>query len=326
MTPFGRLNLNQIQVQCKKCGSKKNITRELFGIKSRILWPEDTIKRLALIGALSPYRVSEKVCRYMGCKLNKTTVWRSVQKVGEKINFSLDEKEKAVGEADGTGIGIQGIKNRGKEIKVFVQLKKYGGIRVAGLSVDNYKKGWDKLFSPLISTMKRMKDFMLITDGETGIFNSIKNSIEIHFQRCLWHIPHQTKYYLWKDNLSRKSNEYKAIITEIIDICNINKISVEREDEHVLEDIISKRESRFTNLINHCKWNYLDNTARYLENAENDFLTYIKNRIEGKTTSHAERVMRTINMRAKVGKWSEKGALNLNRIRLAHYYNGFDVE
>jgi len=30
-------------------------------------------------------------------------------------------------------------------------------------------------------------------------------------------------------------------------------------------------------------------------------------------------------MRINYGKWSERGALNVKKIRLAYYYNGFDA-
>ena len=52
--------------------------------------------------------------------------------------------------------------------------------------------------------------------------------------------------------------------------------------------------------------------------------TAFRNKLEGQTTSKVERVMRTVNMRIKIGKWSTNGALNAIKVRLAHYYNGFD--
>ena len=45
--------------------------------------------------------------------------------------------------------------------------------------------------------------------------------------------------------------------------------------------------------------------------------------LNGTTTGKVERLMETVNMRVKVGKWSEAGALNIIKIRLAYYYNGF---
>ena len=53
--------------------------------------------------------------------------------------------------------------------------------------------------------------------------------------------------------------------------------------------------------------------------------TAIENRLEGKTTSRVERLFRTVNMRVNVSKWSTEGALNVTRVRLAYYYNGFDA-
>ncbi len=53
--------------------------------------------------------------------------------------------------------------------------------------------------------------------------------------------------------------------------------------------------------------------------------TAIEKRLKGKTTSKVERVMRTVNKRVNVSKWSIAGALNVTKIRLAYYYNDFDV-
>ena len=46
----------------------------------------------------------------------------------------------------------------------------------------------------------------------------------------------------------------------------------------------------------------------------------------GKTTSLIERLMRPVNLRINLGKWQEKSALNLLKIRLSHYYNGNDYD
>ena len=93
-------------------------------------------------------------------------------------------------------------------MKVIVQLKNTGGVKIAGLSIGNYDKGWDKLFEPMIETIKSFKKFVLVTDGDTSILKGLKNKVKIIIQRCLWHIPHQLKYTLWKDKASRKSKEW----------------------------------------------------------------------------------------------------------------------
>mgnify|MGYP003465488785 FL=1 len=117
-----------------------------------------------------------------------------MQKTASEIDFKVDESEIPVGEADGTGVGIKGIAKRGKELKVFVQYKRGGGIRVAGLDIGNYNGTWDKLFRKSIEVFKRFSQFLLITDGDTSILDSVKDKVNILIQRCLWHIPYQA----WK--------------------------------------------------------------------------------------------------------------------------------
>jgi len=323
LTEFKKIIIKQLQIQCKDCNHKFYITRWLLGIEPRKIIPIDTIKKLGLIGALATYRVSEKIISMFGITINKMAIWRSVQKTGKEIKFDLDPEEEAEGEADGTGVPIQRIKKRGKEIKVFTQKKKSGGVRIAGLTIGSYDSGWDKLFEPLIPVIKQFKKFLLITDGDTNIFKPLKGIVNVVLQRCLWHIPYQMKYYLWKDNVKRNSKTYNYILAELFEITAIRTLV---NDDKIIDQMIESKEKRLQNLILYCKKKSYQNCVTYLTNAQNDMFTAIKNRLNGKTTSHAERVMRTINMRINVGKWSEEGALNVNKIRLAYYYNEFDVE
>ena len=317
--------LRQLQVECKKCGHKFYITRSLLGLERRKRVSKDTIKKFGLIGALTTYRVAEKIMKMFGIAIDKMTIWRAVQKTGSEIEFDVDPNEEGRGEADGTGIPIRGIKKRGQEMKVFVQHKKGGGVRIAGLSIGKYDRGWDKLFNPLIENIKKFPKFLLVTDGDTSIFKSIADKVDIIFQRCLWHIPHQMKYYLWQDKVKRKSDHWFYILAEILSICNIKSIQDEDRDE-IIEKIIRSKEKQLEKLIEYCESNSMKSCTSYLNNAKPDFFSGIRNKLKGKTTSHAERVMRTINYRANAGKWSPAGALNLNKIRLAYYYNGFDVQ
>ena len=69
------------------------------------------------------FRVSEKILGLVGATVDKMAIWRSVQRTGEKIPFGLDRGARRIGEADGSGVRIQRIKKRGRELKVFVQRK-----------------------------------------------------------------------------------------------------------------------------------------------------------------------------------------------------------
>jgi predicted nucleic-acid-binding Zn-ribbon protein len=320
---IGILHLNQLQVQCKSCGHKMYITRFLLGVMPRKRIPDQTVKRLGLIGALTTYRVANKIVGMFGITLDKMNIWRCVQKVGESLRFDLDPDEEACGEADGTGIPIKGIKKRGKELKVFVQLKKQGGVRVAGLSIGNYDSQWDSLFKPLLPSLKRFKRFLLVTDGDTSILKGLGDSVTVLFQRCLWHIPHQFKWYLWKDKVKHKSDEWRKAFSELISVVNVRVL---QHDTDCIDDLIKSKRTQLEALILLCTQKGWSHCTSYLENSKKDLFTALSKRLNGKTTSHAERVMRTVNMRVNVGKWSTQGALNVNKIRLGYYYNGFDVD
>jgi len=322
LTIFQWITLHQLQVKCSNCGHKFYITRRLLMLEPMKRIPEDTRKRLGLIGSLCSFRVAKKIIGMFGWTIDKMTIWRAVQETGKKIAFNLDPNELAHGEADGTGIPIQGIKKRGRELKVFVQLKKGGGIRIAGLDIGNYHGGWERLFKPAIEVMKGFGSFLLVTDGDTSILDGIRGKVKVLFQRCLWHIPHQMKYTLWKDKVKRKTNDWLYLLGEIMEICAIRSLVDEAE---VIGAMIKSKKGRLEKLISYCKGRGYENTATYLQSAEPDMFTAISNRLNGKTTSRVERVMRTVNMRINVGKWSPHGALNATKIRLAYYYNGFDV-
>jgi hypothetical protein len=285
--------------------------------------PDETRRKLALMGALSSYRVSEKIGKMFGWAVDKMTIWKSVQQVGAGMDFALDGNEMPRGEADGTGVGITGIAKRGKELKVLVQYKKSGGIRVAGIDIGNYNGSWEKLFKKSLEVIKGFKQpFLLLTDGDTSIFESLKGKVTILIQRCLWHIPYQGQYVLWKDGVKRKSEQWLHIVAELMEICAIRPL-VDCRD--TIEAMVASKRDRLEKIIEYCRTKGYTHTVSYLENARGDMFTAIENRLEGKTTSRVERLFRTVNMRVNVSKWSVEGALNVTKVRLAYYYNGFDA-
>jgi len=323
LTWFRWITLKQLQVQCKQCGSKQYITRMLLGMGPMKRVPDETRRKLALIGALTSYRVSEKIGKMFGWAVDKMTIWKSVQQIGAKLDFVLDGNEEPRGEADGTGVGITGIAKRGKELKVLVQYKKGGGIRVAGIDIGNYNGSWDKLFQKSLEVIKRFnRPFLLLTDGDTSIFDGLKGQVTILVQRCLWHIPYQAQYVLWKDGVKRKSEEWLHVMAELLEICAIRTL-VDCPD--TIQAMVASKRKRLEKVIVHCREKGFPHTVSYLENARGDMFTAIENRLEGKTTSRVERLFRTVNMRVNVSKWSMDGALNVTKVRLAYYYNGFDA-
>lgn len=316
------VELQQLQVLCKRCGSKLYITRKLLGMEPKKRIAAEIYRKLGLLGSLTTFRVAAKICSMFGWAVDKMTIWSAVQKTASEIDFKLDAKELPQGEADGTGIGIKGIAKRGKELKVFVQYKKGGGVRVAGLDIGNYNGSWNKLFHNSIEVFKGFGQFLLLTDGDTSILDGLRDKITILFQRCLWHIPHQAKYVLWQDGVKRKSAHWLHVIAELMEICAIRPFV---DCQQTIEMMVESKRKRLEELIRYCQENEYAHAVSYLENARTDMFTALEKRLNGKTTSKVERVMRTVNSRVNVSKWSDAGALNVTKVRLAYYYNGFDA-
>ena len=323
LTTFAWVTLRQLQIQCSCCGHKLSITRMLLGLDPYQRIAPEIRRTLGLLGALTTFRVAERFMKTFGAVIDKMTIWRAVQKTGEELKFSLDPQGEARGEADGTGIGIRGIKKRGKELKVLIQYMKGGTIRVAGIDIGPYNGRWDRLFRQSLKTLKTFKSFLLVTDGDTSILDGLKGKVKVLFQRCLWHIPHQMKFSLWQDRakIKRKSPEWLSALAEIQEICAI-RTGIDDPDE--IQAVIDLKTERLASLIKRCRKKNLTHTVAYLENAKNDLFTAFSNRLQGKTTSRVERLFRTVNMRVNVSKWTTKGALNVTKVRLAYYYNGFN--
>lgn len=323
LTWFRWITLRQLQVLCKSCGHKQNITRTLLGMESRQRVPEATRRKLALMGALTSYRVSAKIGQMFGWAVDKMTIWKCVQRVGKQMEFLMDAKEKPHCEADGTGIGITGIAKRGKELKVLVQYKNGGGIRIAGLDIGPYNGSWDNVFRKNLDIIKKFaQPLLLVTDGDTAIFDQLKDKVTILIQRCLWHIPYQARYVLWQDKVARKSEDWLHVIAELMEICAIRFLV---DCPETIQAMIASKRTRLDQVIEFCREKKYSHAVTYLENASSDMFTALENRLNGKTTSRVERVMRTVNMRVNISKWSTEGALNVVKVRLAYYYNGYDA-
>ena len=324
LTTFAWVTLGQMQIQCSCCGHKLSITRMLLGLDPYQRIAPETRRKLGLLGALTTFRVAEKFMATFGATIDKMTIWKAVQKTGEEIAFSLDPTGEARGEADGTGIGIQGIKKRGKELKVLIQYRKGGEIRVAGIDIGSYNGNWDRLFKLSLETLKTFKSFFLVTDGDTSILDGLKGKVKLLYQRCLWHVPHQLKFALWQDKakVKRKSPEWLSVMARIYEICSLRS-GLDDGDE--IQALIGLKTKMLDTLIEDCRAKEYKHAAIYLENARSDLFTSLSHRLQGKTSSRVERLFRTVNMRINVSKWTTQGALNVTKVRLAYYYNGFDA-
>ncbi len=321
LTIFGRIKLPQLQVKTES-GKRRYITRMLLGIEPRVRIPEITARMIGLMGSLASYRVVKKVASmFTYVKFSLMSILRCIRKTGKGIKFQIDEKQTNEFEADGTGVPIKKSGKRGKELKILAQRTKDRRIRIAGMEIDQYKKGWDRLFEPLKESLKRFAFIFLVTDGDTSPLDGLAG-ITVIIQRCLFHIGHEIKYTLWQDKVKRKGKIWRYVLARTLEITNVKRIY---EEPGVLKNIIKWKRNLLTRLINYCKKRRIKNTFTFLENAYEDIFRGIERRISGGTTSLIERVMRTVNMRINIAQWSSESALAVAKIRGAYYYNGFDA-
>lgn len=127
-----------------------------------------------------------------------------------------------------------------QKASILRQHKKGGGIRIARLTIGRYDKDWNKLFQPLIAGFKKFKrKFLLTTDGDTGALKTLKGKVKILFQRCLWHIPYQMKFYLWKDNVKRKSKDWYYCLSALFKIYAIRE---HVDDDKLIDSMVELKE------------------------------------------------------------------------------------
>ena len=325
-TQWGDVKIPQLQMQCTRCGQKKSMARPLLDMKPRTQIGQNLKETVALFTSLMPFRACARVLKFTGIKMSRTQAWRCTQEIGKKLEFGLNEDYCKSGMADGTGIGIQGIKKRGRELKIFAQNKPNGKLHIAGINIGKYESAdnWREIFEPLKESFEEMGEFSLSIDGDCAILKGFDADIDLHIQRCLWHIPHQIKHYLWKDKVLHKSTLWLKIMAACLDFISLPKTLI--DDTQIIDSMLMHKEEAYEELIALLEENNCSSCLAHIQNAYPNMFTNFSKKWQGKTTSLIERIMRTVNLRVNVGKWSTQGALNVIKIRLAYYYNGFNPQ
>jgi len=316
-TLFGDIRVPQIQVRVLGFDGKErqmSITRILLGVSPKFQIPDFMKELMGWIGSVSTYRVGHTI---IGALTNFTcslmSVWHSVKYYAKTIELKLHKNGTNEFEADGTGISTIVSGKRGSELKVVFQKTKAGSLHLVGIAIGKYKdaKNWlSALSAPLKSGLEQFKKVILASDGDLAITETaeaIDKNVKI--QKDRWHVFHQLKYYLWQDKVP------KATQNNIIKL--VYKITL------LLTSFSPARRLQILGfVIKRLIDNGYNHTATYLQSAMYGFYTCETEGNKNVYTTKTERSMRTTNQRVNVGVWSDDGALNVCKIRLAYYYNG----
>ena len=141
-------------------------------------------------------------------------------------------------------------------------------------------------------TLKSLNARGIVHDGDMNVTGCAP-----FIQRCLWHLVHQLKHFLWLDGLPHQQKE--PYVKELIDILFKSRTT----------QIMKEQYQRFLEKL---RTNQLLNSFEHLKNAQDEIATSRDNEFNYHTTSPVEREMREINRRTDIGvRWSIPGIENL---------------
>ena len=143
------------------------------------------------------------------------------------------------------------------------------------------------------TSLKSLKAKGIVHDGDMDL-----TACAPLVQRCLWHLPHQLRHFLWQDGLPFNARKhYVSELIEILHLCTLPSFFMKL---------------RYRSFLHELKQNRLINSYTHLLNAEHELTTSRDNRFHYHTTAPVERLMREINRRVDIGvRWSIPGVENL---------------
>lgn len=325
-TLFGKVKLPNPVVEIVRQDGKKEkkvIGRKLLEVSSYAQIPDFMKKILGSLGGLMSFRNVEKSMKSFGIfRVCLSSIWRSVGWTAARLTLLVKAKggQDEIIEADATGVSTLNSGKRGSEAKIVMQRNETGGLTFLGVKVGKYgsKADWKALFAPLEALIATGKRCILVADGDDTPINEWKiigKRGYAFFQRCLWHIPHQLKYMLWKDKATKVEK------TSILSLCYAAFILRKDVPLEEFAQYIQLKIARIENLIAECTKLGFKTCATFLNNAKGFAFVSGRDTQHNHNTSLTERAMRTIKQRTKYAVWSDKGAENVIKIRLDTFYN-----
>jgi len=289
---LGRSKIPILQVQCVNCSYRfcpyKNSIGLLF--KERI---SQALKQrqLELTCHLSYKKAKKFVQSCLGISSSTMTIRKEVDRQAGQIRSKPVSASGEIVYDDSTKVKA-GSKERGVSIHLAVTAKPGKIISRRNTMAKRLlflKTGHAKTIK---KSLKSLKAKGIVHDGDMDLTDCAPL-----VQRCLWHLVHQLKHFLWLDGVSHQEKE--PYVKELIDILfGSRTVQIMKE--------------RYQSFLEKLKTSLLFNSFGHLKNARNEIATSRENGFDYHTTSPVEREMREINRRADIGvRWSVAGIENL---------------
>lgn len=302
LSKHGPIYFKLYQIQCCDCGKVFAPILNYWRLFPYQRYFPNLLKDIIELALDMPYSTTSSTSKkLLEIKTpHKSTIKRWVDRLGSKCkNLPPTSWESEVVLADSTRVKA-GKSLRGEIIQVMLSSSNNANKTI--LLGNGIGKDWKSL----LQSARSRNATLLITDGDDYISSAKKRiNWDVPVQRCLWHMPHQGRHYMFRDGLSVKYH--------LPWIKRMNKILFTKNKHYI---------NNCKNLIKDLYKNDLKMTATYFKNALSTMWTYKKFKdIVPKTTSIVEREMREINRRTDVGvRWSTKGVQNLLNLKLGCRY------
>jgi len=303
ITSKGIFLFSTAQVQCRSCGRVHRPLAGLLGLEPRRRVLRELEEKAVSLALRLPYAPSAEVLRELtGGGISHEGIRKAVARVASKetleppcdaVHVMVDStKVKAGGKSRGEDVQVGLVVERGPVVNGRPTLTK----KLLSLSVGDS--------APLKEALLKARPVNLVHDGELDLSGCAQN-----VQRCLWHMGHQIKYYLWQDEVPHEQRcaISKSLRSILFDKGLAGNVAVAAYDKLVVD----------LKAAGLCK------SAKHLSNARDEVFTY-KNAdsLTFATTSPIEREMREINRRADVGaRWSVKGIENVLKLKMKRRFN-----
>jgi len=308
VTEEGPVSFSLRQVTCRGCKRTWSPYVEWLGLRTgqRVL-QEVEAKLVGLVTQLSYARTCRVAEDWLGLSIRPRTLHRWVQARAEQLQLSPDvQSEVLLG--DGTKIPSGRRSRLGEDVRIGFQLlgrEEEGGRTRAQLRVVGVGIGLGSWAEALPAGLKPA---LVVTDAEPALCTLVRERYaEARHQLCEWHVAYTLDWSLIEDRVPAKRRKWlRRLLIRIL----FRKTTLARK---------RRRYERFTRWIG-----TISRTAqRQLEQASASIL--YEQASQERTTSLLERQMREVNRRMELGvRWSDRGALNLLRLRLAQQHNPDD--
>jgi hypothetical protein len=293
---LGRIHIPVVQVMCRHCRLRFCPYKELIGLTFTDRISSTLMDRQMSLTCKIPYRQARLfVESCLGVAVSPMRIRKQVDREAEAIRSQHLTAEGQVVYTDSTKVKA-GEKERGESIHIAITAVPVarGNRFVAKKRLLFLKTGR----APKIKhSLKGLAARGIVHDGDMDLTGCAP-----FVQRCLWHLPHQLKHFLWLDGMSHEDKQpwIKRLINIVFGTRDTATLKVYYS--RFMQDL---RSMNCTNAYTH------------LKNAEKELTVSREQCFCYHTTAPIEREMREINRRADVGvRWSVKGVENLLLVKM----------